>query len=101
MAEAIDPGLELFCVGLNHETSPLDVRDALVMNDEEVGRAIQALRERAGATEALVISTCNRTEVYTRGAALEDPHAFIARLLSEIKGMDLTGSAGRYLYSYR
>jgi len=101
MAEAIDPGLELFCVGLNHETSPLDVRDALVMNDEEVGRAIQALRERAGATEALVISTCNRTEVYTRGAALEDPHAFIARLLSEIKGMDLTGSADRYLYSYR
>src|SRR5215471_7187031 len=39
MAEAIAPGLELFCVGLNHETSPLDVRDALVMNDEEVGRA--------------------------------------------------------------
>jgi len=101
VAEAIAPGLELFCVGLNHETSPLDVRDALVMSDEEVGRAIQALRERAGASEALVISTCNRTEVYARGAALEDPPAFIARLLSEIKGMDLTGPAGRYLYTYR
>ena len=41
--------LELVCVGLNHETSPLEVRDALVLNEEEVGRAITALRERAGA----------------------------------------------------
>ena len=101
MSETIAPALELFCVGLNHETSPLDVRDALVLSDEEVGRAIQALRERAGASEALVISTCNRTEVYARGATLGDPHAFVAKLLSEIKGMDLTGPAGSYLYTYR
>jgi len=101
MAEAMAPGLELFCVGLNHETSPLSVRDALVMNDEEVGRAIRALRERAGASEALVISTCNRTEVYARGGSFEDPSSFIARLLSEIKGMDITGAASNILYSYR
>ena len=101
MAEAMAPGLELFCVGLNHETSPLSVRDALVMNDEEVGRAIRALRERAGASEALVISTCDRTEVYARGGSFEDPSSFIARLLSEIKGMDITGAASNILYSYR
>ena len=47
--------LDLFCVGLNHETSPLEVRDALVMNEAEVERAIQALRERAGASEAMVL----------------------------------------------
>jgi glutamyl-tRNA reductase len=38
--------LDLVCVGLNHETSPLEVRDALVMSDAEVERAIHALRER-------------------------------------------------------
>jgi glutamyl-tRNA reductase len=93
--------LDLFCVGLNHETSPLEVRDALVMNDEEVERAIQALRERGGASEALVLSTCNRTEVYARGAAIEDPPAFVTALLREIKGMDLSGKEGRFLYTYR
>ena len=93
--------LDLFCVGLNHETSPLEVRDALVMNEEEVERAITALRERGGATEALVLSTCNRTEVYARGAAIEDPPAFVATLLREIKGMDLSGKEGRFLYTYR
>ncbi|HTM00895.1 MAG TPA: glutamyl-tRNA reductase [Candidatus Omnitrophota bacterium] len=93
--------LDLFCVGLNHETSPLEVRDALVMNDEEVERAIQALRERGGASEALVLSTCNRTEVYARGATIEDPPAFVTALLHEIKGMDLSGKEGRFLYTYR
>jgi glutamyl-tRNA reductase len=95
--------LDLFCVGLNHETSPLEVRDALVMNEAEVERAIQALRERGGASEAMVLSTCNRTEVYARGAAIEDPSAFVASLLREIKGMDLSGPSGtsRFLYTYR
>jgi len=93
--------LDLFCVGLNHETSPLSVRDALVLDDEEVGRAIHALRERGGATETLILSTCNRTEVYARGATIENPQQFVASLLREIKGMDLTGKDGRFLYTYR
>ena len=101
MSDTAAPSLGLFCVGLNHETSPLHVRDALVLSDEEVGRTIQALRERAGASEALVISTCNRTEVYARGAAIESPPDFVAALLHEIKGMDLLGPKGSYLYSYR
>ncbi len=100
MVETAVPSLELFCVGLNHETSPLEVRDALVLNEEEVERAIHALRERAGASEALVISTCNRTEVYARGAAIESPPAFVADLLREIKGMDYSGSMGSYFYTY-
>ena len=98
-AEAVASELGFFCVGLNHETSPLEVRDALVLSDEEVARAIRALRERAGASEALVISTCNRTEVYARGAEL--PTAFVAALLQEIKGLDLLGSGKSYLYTYR
>ncbi len=93
--------LDLVCVGLNHETSPLEVRDALVMSEAEVERAIHALRERTGATEAMVLSTCNRTEVYARGAVIEDPPGFVAALLREIKGMDLTGKEGRFLYTYR
>jgi glutamyl-tRNA reductase len=93
--------LDLVCVGLNHETSSLEIRDALVLSEEEVGRAIHALRERGGASEALVISTCNRTEVYARGATIGDPPAFVASLLREIKGMDLSGKEGRILYAYR
>ncbi|MGE5174916.1 MAG: glutamyl-tRNA reductase [Hyphomicrobiales bacterium] len=100
MTPAAD-ALDLFCVGLNHETSPLEVRDALVLNEEEVALAIRALRERGGAREAMVISTCNRTEVYARGATVPNPPSFVAEVLREIKGMDLTGKEGTFLYAYR
>ena len=92
--------LDFLCVGLNHETSPLEIRDALVMNEAEVGRAIEALRGRAGAEEAIVLSTCNRTEIYARGARVSDLPLFVNDLLREIKGMDL-GARGHRLYAYR
>ncbi len=98
-AKALDPSLDFLCVGLNHETSPLEIRDALVMNEQEVERAIQALRER-GVEEAMVLSTCNRTEIYARGVAIPDLPLFVNHLLREIKGMDLVAK-GHRLYAYR
>jgi glutamyl-tRNA reductase len=92
--------LDFVCVGLNHETSPIEVRDALVMNDSEVERALRELRERAKAEEALVLSTCNRTEVYVRGAAHPDPTGLVSTLLEEIKGIGLAQRGAR-LYTYR
>lgn len=92
--------LDFLCVGLNHETSPLEIRDALVMNEAEMERAIHVLRDRAGAEEALILSTCNRTEVYARGASVADLPLFVNDLLREIKGMDL-GARGHRLYAYR
>jgi len=93
--------LDLFCVGLSYHTSPIEVRDAVVLNDEEVARAIEALKGRAGAAEAMVLSTCNRTEFYARGLRLPDPAAFVAELLREIKGVDLQLQAGKHLYTLR
>jgi len=95
-----EASLDFLCVGLNHETSPLEIRDALVMNEAEVERAIRVLRDRGGAAEAMILSTCNRTEVYARGAAVTDLPLFVNDLLREIKGMDL-GARGHRLYAYR
>jgi glutamyl-tRNA reductase len=91
--------LDFVCVGLNHETSPIEVRDALVMNEEEVKRALAGLKERAGVAEALVLSTCNRTEIYARGVTHPDPADLVGGLLEEIKGVALSGR-GAHLYTY-
>lgn len=98
--KAAEAPLDFLCVGLNHETSPLEIRDALVLSEAEVERAIQLLRDRGGAEEALILSTCNRTEVYARGARVSDLPLFVNDLLREIKGMDL-GARGHRLYAYR
>ena len=100
MTKALEPSLDFLCVGLNHETSPLEIRDALVMNEGEVERAIRDLRERGGVEEALVLSTCNRTEIYARGVAIADLPRFVNDLFREIKGMDLVAK-GHRLYTYR
>jgi glutamyl-tRNA reductase len=101
MADFASGPLDLFCVGLSYHTSPIEIRDAVVLNDEEVSRAIDALRDRTGAAEAMVLSTCNRTEFYARGARLPDPAAFIAGLLRELKGVDLQLHEQKHLYTLR
>jgi glutamyl-tRNA reductase len=51
--------MSVFCVGLNHRTAPIEVRERFAGNT----RSVAMLRE-AGCAEALLLTTCNRVEVY-------------------------------------
>jgi len=68
--------MQLLTLGLNHTTAPLAVRERVVFLADEVGATIGRLRERlsepAGGrvSEAAIVSTCNRTELY---CAVEEP----------------------------
>lgn len=61
--------MPLFTLGLNHKSAPLTVRERVVFDAQRVVPALEQLKERDGVREAALISTCNRTEVYT---VLED-----------------------------
>lgn len=54
----------LIVVGINHDTAPLEVRERVALPPGEVRPALEALGAAAGAREAVVLSTCNRTEYY-------------------------------------
>jgi glutamyl-tRNA reductase len=56
--------MELFCLGLNHKTAPVEVREKFAVTTPRLGEAAVELAELAGAGEAVIISTCNRTEYY-------------------------------------
>ena len=68
-------------VGVNHETAPVAVREALAFPKEQLPEALTRAREVAGLAEAVILSTCNRVEVYGRAAAvsLDAVSAFLAR----------------------
>jgi len=68
-------------VGLNHETAPVAVREALAFPKEQLAEALARLREQTGLGEAMILSTCNRVEVYGRaGEPCADAVAgFLAR----------------------
>lgn len=53
-------------VGLSHKTAPLEVREALAFAKEGLVEALGRLRSEVGLAEAMVLSTCNRVEIYGR-----------------------------------
>ena len=61
--------MALTLVGVSHRTAPLPVRERIVVSATETRRALGDLLADSGAREALVISTCNRTEFYVAGGA--------------------------------
>lgn len=93
----------LWCLGINHRTAPVALRERLVLGEEE----IRALLARLGCGEAfppsvgeaVILSTCNRTEWYVVGpdeAAVDD----LVALWAELKAVPPTAFAAR-LYRWR
>lgn len=50
--------------GVNHRTAPVQVREKLAFEEASLGRVAARLREHTGAPEVVLLSTCNRVEVY-------------------------------------
>jgi glutamyl-tRNA reductase len=64
--------MEIVLVGLNHRTAPVEVRERVSFTAEQTRRAAEELRARGILEETLVLSTCNRSEVY--GVPPESSH---------------------------
>ncbi len=56
----------LYALGLNHLTAPLDIRERVVFHVERLREALTDMKQGL-ATEAAILSTCNRTELYFAG----------------------------------
>jgi glutamyl-tRNA reductase len=56
--------MRLQILGLNHNTAPVEIREQVVFAGDDVGRAVARLKGIDGVDEAVLLSTCNRTEFY-------------------------------------
>jgi glutamyl-tRNA reductase len=59
--------MALTVVGVSHRTAALDVRERLMIGPSELNAALDELRAESGARESVIVSTCNRTELYFTG----------------------------------
>jgi len=64
--------MEIVLVGLNHRTAPVEVRERVSFTTEQSRKAADELRARGILDETLVLSTCNRSEIY--GVPPESSH---------------------------
>jgi glutamyl-tRNA reductase len=67
----------LIVLGLSHHSSPVTVRERFAFTEARVPTALQSLRDSGIADEAVILSTCNRVEIYAV-TQLEPPRAFAA-----------------------
>ncbi len=72
-------------ISLSHKTAPLHVRELIALSEDEAKRLMLRLRDFFGLSDLLVLSTCNRTEVYY--AFEQDLSSEITRLLLIEKGL--------------
>ena len=56
--------MHLFALGVNHTTAPLAIREHVAFHSENLGSALRELTAHGAVTEAAILSTCNRTELY-------------------------------------
>lgn len=90
--------MSIAVVGVSHRTAPLEVRERFVIDAHGSAAALRRLAS-IGCTEAVLLSTCNRTELYMRAPGSQ-PDASVtgARFLSDHAGMP-ESDADRYLYT--
>lgn len=78
--------MPLGVVGISHHTAGVDIRDRITLNPDEQKELINALEKRKDLHGCMVLSTCNRTEVYLSGENLGQEIESLRSLLSDIKG---------------
>lgn len=76
----------LFAVGINHKTAPVEVREKVYIHEEEISGFFAKLKETLD--ECMVLSTCNRTEIYGVHNSADVDLDFYKNLIIEFKGAD-------------
>ena len=94
MSPVTRPTTNLYVLGINHQTAPISLRERVAFSAETIPAALESLRNLSQVREAALLSTCNRTEIYTvvddgghavanwlarQPAELDDLHAYLYR----------------------
>jgi len=56
-------------LGINHKTAPVALREKVAFSEDRLLAALRTLRQEVGVAEVVILSTCNRTELYWAGSA--------------------------------
>jgi glutamyl-tRNA reductase len=70
-------------IGLNHRTAPLDLLERMSVADGQVSKSLHDLCSREHISEAMVLSTCNRAEVYAVAERFHGAYSDIRRFLAD------------------
>jgi len=79
---------ELYAIGLNHKSAPVELREQLAVAQDDHARILTALAREAGLGELMLVSTCNRVEVYGVGGGPRFRPELVLRTLADLQKCD-------------
>ncbi|MCU1396940.1 MAG: hemA [Acidimicrobiales bacterium] len=79
--------MSIVVIGVNHRTGPLSMLERVAVSVESLPKSIASLTSRANIREAVVLSTCNRTEVYAVAEKFHGAYADIRDFFCELGGL--------------
>lgn len=82
--------MHILMVGLNYKTAPVEIRERLTFNETDLGEAMVKLQTKKSILENVILSTCNRTEIYAIVDQLHTGRYYIKEFLSDWFGIDQT-----------
>lgn len=75
--------MSIFCLGVNHKTAPVEIRERLAFAEKAVPQHLVEICEIEEISEVVVLSTCNRVEIY---GGSENPAAALDKLADYLMG---------------
>ena len=91
--------MPVFVVGANYRSAPLELLERLAIDHERRPKALAGLLDLEHVHEAVVVSTCNRVEVYAAISRFHGAAGDVRRFLADLGGLGL-GEFADHLYDY-
>jgi glutamyl-tRNA reductase len=91
--------MHILVIGLNYKTAPVEIRERLTFNESDLLDAIKKLNAKKSILENIILSTCNRTEIYAVVDQLHTGRYYIKEFLSEWFGLE-QAEFSPYLFVY-
>ena len=89
--------MSLVVVGLNNRTMPLDLFESFAVSNEDLPKALLSVKSRRHISEAVLVSTCNRTEVYVFAEKFHGAYQDIRDFFSDLSDLS-ADQFNDYLY---
>jgi glutamyl-tRNA reductase len=80
--------MHILVIGVNYKTAPVEIRERLTFNETDLGEALKKLQTKKSILENIILSTCNRTEIYAVVDQLHTGRYYIKEFLSDWFGLE-------------
>ncbi len=90
----------MLVIGLNHKTAPIEVREKFFLNPNQQDLLLLELKNHPLVSEAFVLSTCNRIEIYLKKTDKAIDCGFVVGLIAKVKKTPIEADLKQHLYCH-